>query len=191
MLKSYPQENLGYTMITMLQLSGTLKDRNILSLRTGGPVAIVVAPIINPNNLKIEGFFCNDQHGKSHLVLLPQDIRDVQPRGFIVNDYDVLADPKDLVRLQEILKLKFELLGKPVVTADKKRLGKVNDYAFESNSMYVVKLYVGQSLIKSFSGGQLGIDRSQIIEITSRHIVVHDPLQGVKDKAPSAAPVTP
>ncbi len=173
----------------MLQLSGTLPNRAILSLRTGGPVALVTAPIINPNNLKIEGFFCDDQFSKKHLVLLPQDIRDVVPKGFIVNDHDVLAEPEDLVRLKDILKLHFELLNKPVSTTSKKRLGKVNDYAFETSSMYIQKLYVGQSLIKSFSGGQLGVDRTQIVEITNRQIVIHDPLQGIKDTAPAGAPV--
>ena len=173
----------------MLQLSGTLPNRAILSLRTGGPVALVTAPIINPNNLKIEGFFCNDQFSNKHLVLLPQDIRDVVPKGFIVNDHDVLADPEDLVRLKDILKLHFELLNKPVSTTNKKRLGKVNDYAFETSSMYIQKLYVGQSLIKSFSGGQLGVDRTQIVEITNRHIVIQDPLQGIKEASPAGAPV--
>jgi sporulation protein YlmC with PRC-barrel domain len=173
----------------MLQLSGTLANRQVLSLRTGGPIAVVIAPLINPNNLKIEGFFCDDQHTKEPLILLPQDIRDVQPRGFIINDHDVLAEPKDLVRLKDVLRLHFELLGKPVNTSNKKKLGKVSDYAFETNSMYIVKLYVGQSLMKSFSGGQLSIDRTQIVEITNRQIVVQDPLQGVKDNVPATAPV--
>lgn len=160
-----------------------------MSLRTGGQVAQVLAPIINPNNLKIEGFFCQDHFSKDQLVLLTQDIRDNVPQGFIVNDHDVLSEPNELVRLQKIIKLHFELLNKPVHTASKKRLGKVNDYAIDVSSMYVKKLYVGQSLLKSLSGGQLSIDRNQIIEITNRRIVVQDPLQGIKDSAAATVPL--
>ncbi len=87
--------------------------------------------------------------------------------GIIVDDHSSLSEPDELIRLKDILELEFELLGKPVVTASKTRLGKVNDFAADSSSLYIQKLYVGQSLIKSFSGGQLSIDRSSIIEITT------------------------
>ncbi len=167
-----------YNVVTMLQLSESLKNRAVLSLRTGGVIGHTLTPIINPNNLKIEGFFCQDRFSKDRLVLLTQDIRDQPARGYIVNDHDVLSDPKDLVRLQEILKLNFELSEKPVFTSAKKRLGRVTDYALDNQTMYIQKLYVGQNLLKSFSGGQLSIDRSQIVEITPRRIIVNDPLQG-------------
>jgi sporulation protein YlmC with PRC-barrel domain len=173
----------------MLQLSATLINRAVLSLRTGGIIAQVTAPIINPNNLKIEGFLCDDRFSKNVLILLTQDIRDNSPQGYIVNDHDVLTDPDELVRLHKILKLHFELVNKPVTTVNKKKLGKVNDYAVETSSMYIKKLYVGQSLLKSFSGGQLSIDRTQIVEITNRRIVVQDPLQPIKDTAPASVPV--
>ncbi len=173
---------------TMLQLSESLKNKNVLSLRTGGIIAQTLEPIINPNNLKIEGFFCQDRFSKEPLVLLTQDIRDQNIQGYIVNDHDVLSDPKDLVRLQEILKLNFTLQDKPVVTSAKKRLGKVNDYALDNETMYVQKLYVGQNLLKSFSGGQLSIDRSQIVEITLKKIVVNDPLQGKRSGVGAPVP---
>ncbi len=44
----------------------------------------------------------------------------------------------------------------------------MNDYATEVETMYIQKLYVGQSLLKSFAGGSLSVDRSQIVEITNR-----------------------
>lgn len=131
---------------------------------------------------------CQDRFSKDHLVLLTQDIRDDVPQGFIVNDHDALSDPKDLVRLQNILKFHFVLLDKPVHTISKKHLGKVSDYAVDSSSMYIQKLYVGQSLLKSLSGGQLSIDRNQIVEITNRRIVIQDPLQPIKDSVPVGMP---
>ena len=159
----------------MLQLSGSLINQPVLSLRTGTPIALAQRAIINPNNLKIEGFYCQDgANRKKELVLLYQDIRDIIPQGLIVNDHDVLAEPEELVRLKDILHLNFELLGKPVVTASGDKVGKVGDYATETTSMFVQKLYISQSLFKSFAGGNLGVDRTQIVEITPRKIVIND-----------------
>ncbi|HSX43844.1 MAG TPA: hypothetical protein VLE69_00890 [Candidatus Saccharimonadales bacterium] len=158
-----------------------------MSLRTGGQIATVVGTIINPNNLKIEGLYCHDSLDKKQtLVLLYQDIRDVIAQGVVVNDHDVLSEPDELVRLKDTMKLNFELLGKQVVTDKKRKLGKVNDYAFDSTTMFIQKLYVSQSLLKNFSTGGISVERGQIIEITNRKIVVQDPLQGVPATAASA-----
>jgi len=150
-----------------------------MSLRTGGQVATVLNAIINPNNLKIEGFYCEDKFEKKQkLVLLSQDIRDIVPQGVVVNDHDVLTSAEELIRLKDIMALNFELIGKPVHT-EKKRLGKVNDFAIETETMFIQKLYVSRSLVKNFSGGGLSVDRGQIIEITSRKIVIKDPVQPI------------
>lgn len=161
----------------MLQLSKVLLNRPVLSLRTGGVIATALGPIINPNNLKIEGFYCTDRFSKDMLILLPQDIRDTLQQGLVVNDHDVLVPKDELIRLKDVIELGFELMDKPVVTVNKKRIGKINDYAADSSSLYIQKLYVGQSLLKSLSSGQLSVDRSQVVEITSRKIVIQDPLK--------------
>jgi sporulation protein YlmC with PRC-barrel domain len=171
----------------MLQLSGSLINKPVLSLRTGTPVAMTLGPIINPNNLKIEGFYCEDTIDKRQLVLVHQDIRDVIPQGLVVNDHDVLTDPSELVRLKETINLNFELLGKQVVTSSGAKVGKVSDYAAETSSMFIQKLYVSQSVFKSFSGGNLGIDRTQIIEITNRKVVINDLHQRVPARAGAMA----
>ena len=163
---------------TMLLLTNSFLNRNVMSLRNGRPVATSLQPIINPNNLKIEAFYCQDSIDKKKtLVLLSQDIRDILPAGIVINDHDVLTEAEDLIRLKPIIEIGFTLIGKQVVTENKKKLGKINDYACDSGSLYIKKLYVSQSVVKSFSGGNLSIDRNQIIEITNRKIVVKDPLQ--------------
>ena len=144
-----------------------------MSLRTGTEIATALVPIINPNNLKIEGFYCKVGR-RDHPILISQDIRDFLPQGIAVNDEDALSDSRDLIRLKEIVDLNFELLGKHVETADGQKLGKVSDYATEVSSMFIKKLYVSQPLLKNFSGGTLGIDRTQIVEITDKKIVVND-----------------
>lgn len=171
----------------MLQLSGSLLHRSVLSLRTGGVVGTTLSAIINPNNLKLEGFYCLEAFEKKTTVLLYQDIRDNIPQGLVVNDHDALVDPAELVRLKKTMDLHFELIGKKVVTTSHHKLGKVSDYATEMDTMYIQKVYVAQSVFKNLTGGNLGIDRSQIVEITDKKIVVHDLAQKVPARANAVA----
>lgn len=145
-----------------------------MSLRTGGLVATAEDVIINPNNLKVEGWYCQDAFTKHRLVLLSQEVRDIVPQGLAVNDHEDLSEPGELIRLQEIMTLKFELLGKPVYTDSKRKLGKVSDYAVDMKSLFVQKLYISQPVYRSLAGGQLSIDRTQIVEITNKQIIVRD-----------------
>ena len=169
----------------MLQLSEFLYNRPVLSLRTGGQVATAIAPIINTKNLRIEGFYCEDNlEKKKRLILLSQDVREATRRGFIIDDYDVLAEPDDLVRLRSVLELAFDLLKKPVETVSHERIGKVTDYATEMATLYVQKLYVSQPIWKSLTGGSLSVDRTQINEVTPKLIVINDLLQ------PESTPAT-
>lgn len=108
------------------------------------------------------------------------------PQGFVVDDHAVLVEAKDLPRLKDILELDFSLIGKQVVTIDKEKVGKVSDYATEVNSMYIQKLYVSRSILKSLSTGTLSIDRSQINEITPTRIIINELLK----KTPEAATAT-
>lgn len=170
----------------MLQLSGGLLNKPVMSLRTGTPIATVTAAIFNPNNLKVEGFYVEDRFDKKQLVLLYQDIREVMPQGLVVNDHDVLAEPEELVRLKETLELNFQLIGKHVETVSKQKVGKVSDYAVETETMYVQKLYVSQSILKSLTGGSLSIDRTQINEITPRRIIINDLLDKGAVTVPAA-----
>lgn len=173
-------------LVGMLHLSGTLLNRPVMSLRTGTQIATATTPIINPNNLKVEGFYCIDRFDNTELVMLYQDIRDIIPQGFVVDDHDVLTHPHELVRLKDTLELRFDLLNKQVRTVSRQKVGKVSDYAVETTTMYVQKIYASQSILKSFTGGSLSIDRTQIQEITNKYIIISDLLKN----APVAAPIT-
>lgn len=161
-----------------------------MSLRTGEVIAKIEAPVINPNNLKIEGFYCSHLSEKRMAILLTQDIRDIIRQGFVVNDAEVLTEPEELVRLKKILSINFQLEGKPVVTVNKEKIGKISDWAAETTTFYIQKLYVGRNLLKSFSQGQMSIDRNQVVEITNRKIVIQDILKATKSGVPATAPST-
>src|SRR6266404_6111106 len=156
----------------MLKLSSSLVNQPVMSLRTGGQIAIAQLPIINPHNLKILGWWCTAPSGQ-RTVLLAEDIREVLPAGLAVNDEDALSEPADLVRHKEILDIEFDLMDKPVKTK-RQKLGKVSDYSY-NDGLFVQKLYVARPLHKVFtSEDTLVIDREQIIEVTDKYILVRD-----------------
>jgi sporulation protein YlmC with PRC-barrel domain len=159
----------------MLRLSTSYTDRSILSLRTGGQIGLAKQPIINPNNLKVEGWYADDSYEKGDFILPAQEIRDLIAKGLVVNDHDALTHPEDMVRLSEIINLKFSLIGKIVSTESGKKLGKISDYAVNDENYYVQKLYVNPSILHGLTQEQLLIDREQIIEITDKKIIVSDP----------------
>lgn len=177
-------------LYTMLKLYESFQGTLVLSLRTGGPVAKVISPIINPNNLYTEGWHVEDSRSSERLILLSKEIRDVLPQGLAINDYEVLSHEDDLVRLKDILNLRFKLNGLKVTSQSGKNYGKVSDFAFETSNFYIQKIYVAQPLIRNFAGGTLSIDRSQIIEITTKRIIIEDPTIAAKSHAMAPSPAS-
>lgn len=156
-----------------------------MSLRTGGPIAVVKSAVINPNNLFIEAWVVEDNRSHEELILLSSDVREVLSQGFAINDHEVLSTPDELIRLKDVLEMNFGLIGLKVNSESGHRYGKVADYAFETGSMYIQKLYASQSVVRSFSGGSLSIDRTQIIEVTNRRVVIEDPVEAAGNRATS------
>lgn len=159
----------------MLRLSNSYFDRAILSLRVGSRIGTAHTPIINPNNLKIEGWYATGIDGDP--VVLPTiEVRDFVVKGIVVNDYTALTAPDDLVRLKSIIDLHFELLGKQVITEHKRKLGKVSDFAVDEQFL-IQSIYVTPTLFKSLTHDQLIIGRNSILEITEKHIIVSEGME--------------
>ena len=170
----------------MLKLSGSLFNRPVVSLRSGQAIAIATAPIINPHNLKIIGWWCNVP-GNGQMVLLAEDVREDIDKGLAVNDDDALSGPTDLVRHKEVLDTHFELMNKTVKTK-RSKIGKIHDFSY-NDGMFVQKLYVARSLVKVFTNEDtVVIDRTQILEVTDSYILVRDTeVKATKEELAGAA----
>jgi hypothetical protein len=156
----------------MLKLSGSLVNQPVMSLRSGGQIAVATTPIVNPHNLKILGWWCKTTSGQMK-VLLSEDVREIIPNGLAVNDEDALSSTEDLVRHKEILDTHFELMDK-VVKTKRQKLGKVSDFSY-NDGMFIQKLYVARPLHKLFTTEDTSIiDRTQILEVTDNYILVRD-----------------
>jgi hypothetical protein len=171
-----------YNRTVMLILASKFSAVPILSLRVGGRIATTVTAIINPNNLHIDGFYCQPGNQKEQLILLDMHIRDLAHKGIIIDDHNVLSEPDDLVRLKEILDINYSLIGKNVLV-NKKKVGKVRDYSFDQASLFIQKIYVQPSLWKTINLSDLIFDRKNIVEVTDKYISFRGPEVAVREKA--------
>jgi uncharacterized protein YrrD len=169
----------------MLRLISSLLNRPVLSLQTSSPVATTIGAIIDPNKLQIVGFHVQSP-SDTGTILLRDDIREISNIGIIIDRYDRLAHAEELVRLEKIIKLNYKLIDKTVIGESKHKYGKVSDYIVDEQSFFVAKLYTRQSLLKNFAGGAMVVDRSQIVEVTNKNVVIRDPLKGVESSAATA-----
>lgn len=159
----------------MLILSEELYQKPIISVRTGSRIGTVVSPIINPANLHIDGFYSQNNRGVS-LILQDLNIREFGPKGIIINEPSDLTELEELIRIKPVVELKFELIGKGVVSSVEK-IGSVVDYAVDKNSLFVHKLFVEPAIWKSLVKKPRIISRDQIIDINDKQIVVEDTAQ--------------
>lgn len=153
-----------------------MQNLPIVSLQTGGLVGNTGSFLIDPNNLKVEGWFATSRFlDKDNLILPTSQIRGVESGVIFVNDRDAITPAEDLVRLKPLINLNYQLTNKLVVGESKKHYGRVEDFALD-DGFFVQRIYVQPVAIKIFSQQRITVTRSQIIEITDRKIVIKDPL---------------
>lgn len=148
-----------------------MQKNGLFSVRSAGRIGHVIEPIINPHNLHVDGFYCDAVNASANGVIVDIDIREITHRGIIINDHEDIAEADELVRLKPIIDIHFELIGKPVFQ-NRKKIGKITDYALDSASLYIQKLYVQPPLFQSMGSSQLIIGRSSIVEVTDTRVVV-------------------
>lgn len=159
--------------ISMLALSTQISGTPIMSLQNGGELGIAEKAIIDPRKLQVIAYYATGSRILETSVLHTSDIRELGPLGIIVDSADsIMVLDEDLVRLQEVVNLNFELIGLQVIDDTKQKLGKIVDYTLETDGFYIQKIHVSQSMLKNITNTNLIIHRSQIIEITDTKVIV-------------------
>lgn len=154
-------------------LNTSLDNTPVMSLHSGSQLGVVSGLIIDPRQLQIYALYISDANINGPSVLHINDILEIGALGIIVNSSDeIMPISSDLVRLQEVINLKFELIGKNVVDDTNRKLGRVAEYSIESDSFYIQQIYIGQSLMKNLLNSSVIVSRNQITEINDTTIVV-------------------
>lgn len=174
----------------MLIVNTQLIGMPVVSIHAGGRIATTTEVIIDPHNLTVAGFYVARANGTQEEILLPQDIRETDGRVLVINHEEDLAMREDLIRLKQILDLSYELVGKQVVTKSNSKLGVVEEYVVESESLTILNLHITPSLLKSFMKPDKVISRKQVEEITDTKIIVAEATLKQRTRATQVAPST-
>jgi sporulation protein YlmC with PRC-barrel domain len=147
----------------------------VLSLQTGANVATIKGLVLDYANLEVVAFSCViAKHSGPDIALMLRDVRELALDCVIVDSEDELTELDDIVRLKSLRSQGFTLIGKLVVSDMGRRLGNVEDYTINIETNKVQKLYVKQSIVRSFFGSSLIIDRAQIVDVSLKQIVVRE-----------------
>lgn len=158
----------------MLIAGSRLIDAPVMGLQTGSELARTSKAIIDPRTLEIVAYeVTGPLLNMRPSALRIADVREFSEIGLIVDSSDEFVSPIDIIKLNEIYKLNFGLIGMQVVDEKKRKLGKVDGYTIETGGFLIQQLSVKRPLLKSFNDTQLLIHRTQITEINNSAIVVN------------------
>ena len=158
----------------MLIAGSRLIHTPVMGLQTGSELARTTRPVIDPRTLEILAYEIAGPLLDVHPSLLRiADVREFSDIGMIVDSSDEFVAPDDIIKLNEVYKIQFDIMGMHVIDEKKRKLGKVNGYTIDTNGFLIQQLSVKRPLLKSFNDTELLIHRTQITEINSSAIVVH------------------
>ena len=157
----------------MLLLGSRLIGVPIMGLQTGTKLAQTAAPIIDPANLKIVAYVVEGPllAEKPSLIRIAE-VRELSDIGMIIDSSDDFIGLDDVIKINKLYGLGFNLVGMAVVDELNHKLGKVEDYSLEASSFVIQQLHVKRGLVKSLTDTGLLIHRTQIVEINDRFIIV-------------------
>ncbi len=158
----------------MLIAGSRLIDTPVMGLQTGAELARTSRAIIDPATLEILAYeLTGPLLNFKPSLLRVADVREFSDIGMIVDSSDEFVAPNDIIKLDEIYKLNFTLVGTPVIDEKRHKVGKVDGYTIDTVGFVVQQLSVRRPLLKSLNDTQLLIHRSQITEINDKEIIIH------------------
>lgn len=165
----------------MLLPLNTIIGTEVLSLHSGRSIAKIKKIIIDPYNLEVFAFKISGYLSDSE-YLLANDIREISSIGFLIDSTDELVTYTDVIRLQKIIELDFELINLPVFDKKNNHLGKISSFSILAGPLLIMQLVIKRPFLKSFVDSDLIINRHQIIEMTQEKIIIESELANLKKR---------
>ena len=144
----------------MIILGSNLNRAPVVSLQTSTEIARTARAIIDPADLRVLAYVVTGSLLPADTQLLRiADVRELSSLGFIVDSIDEFVAPSDVINLQKIYNLHFDLLGMRVVDERRQKLGKIIDFTIDTNDFLVQQLTVKRPLLHSLPAG----DRKSVV----------------------------
>ncbi len=168
----------------MLVANSRLIGTPILSVQAGGPIARIASSIVDPNDLKILAFRLEGPLiDRNTNILDVRSIREYSNYGMVIDDIEELVAPDDVIKIQQVLELNFDLIGLRAKTKKGSKLGRVIDFTITSEDFITQQIIVRRPTIKALVDPELTISRKEIVEITDYEIIIKDEEKTIKARA--------
>ena len=168
----------------MIVYNSRLVGATVLSVQAGGPIGQISAPIIDPDNLKIIAFKVEGPGiDRRQNILDSRSIREYSDYGVVIDDADELVAPADVVKIEQVLELNFNLLTLKVETKKGSKIGQIIDFTVNSDDFLVQQILVKRPIMKRLIDPELLISRKEIVEVTDYKIIVRDEEKVLKSRA--------
>ena len=157
----------------MLILASKLLNTPIMGLQTGSQLALTGNAIINPENLQILAYQLKaNSFSNEEMLIRIADIRELSRIGFIIDSGEDFILPTDVIKIEEIIDLDFDILSLKVEDEKGSKIGRIIDYTLSLADFSVQQLIVKRPFLKSLNDTTLTIHRSQIVAINDDTITI-------------------
>ena len=168
----------------MLVYRSKFLNTPVLSVQAGGPIAQISQAVVDPNNLQIIAFrLTGPIINRQRDLLDVQSIREISEGGYIIDSEDELISSSDVVKIEQVLNLNFNLLNLKVETKKRTRLGQIIDFTISTEDFLVQQIIVKRPIVKRLVDPELTISRKEIVEITDYKIIIRDEVKTIKKRA--------
>jgi len=144
-----------------------LNSLAVATFEDNGLIGRVEKTLISKEDQKAIGFLVKLSGWlKSRKVASLEDVISIDQAGIVLRSNESLVDQGEIVRIQQIIDSRFNLLSLPCRTKNGHYIGRVSDALIETDSGLIMRLYVK----KIFS--YFVFERSQIISIKKDYIIL-------------------
>lgn len=150
----------------LIELS-VLNQLPVGSFDEGGLIGKVIRTIISREDGRVLGFVVKRSglFGETKIASF-DDIISIDRSGVVLRSSESLVEKDEIIRIGEILKERFNLIGLKAVDKNKNNLGRVSDALINTDTGDIMRIYV-KKFIKDYV-----FEHSQIEEITLKNIVL-------------------
>ena len=168
----------------MLVYNSRLIGTTILSVQAGGPIGQVSSLIIDPDNLQVIAFRLEGSAiDRRQNILDARSVREYSDYGMVIDDAEELVAPSDVIKIEQVIELNFNLLSLKVETKKGSKLGHIIDFTVNSDDFIIQQILVKRPLVKRLIDPELLISRKEIVEVTDYKIIVKDEEKVLKARA--------
>lgn len=140
------------------------------ALEEKAKIGVVSDVVVNPDNGTILALIIKTGFLRQERKVVDwQDVRVVEKSGVVVGTVEQLIALEEMVRVEQLIKDGFHLVGLPVFTTSGQKIGRVNNFRFDSVTDSLNQLYV-----RGFWGPNRIIGMSSIVRIELRKVVVRN-----------------